>query len=176
MSKSTSAGPAPAGGEWRIAETSKRCDGCGAPFLPEQSFFSYLAVDSSPELPTLVRKDYCVACWETRARSLDAPIFWKARRQGSAEDANVVDLNSLNQLFLQLLEDERPEVETLRYVVGLMLLRKKVLKVVRNAGGARGDLVFKDPRNPEQRMRMATPDLSEESLELLKEQLGTILG
>ena len=47
---------------------------------------------------------------------------------------------------------------------------------MRTAGTARGDLVVKDPRDLEKRLRLPSPDLSEESLENLKEQLGNILG
>ena len=164
------------GGEWRIAETSKSCERCGARFLPEQDFFSRLELARAEGMTALARTDYCAACWAKLASQLEAPIFWKTRRRGVDDAKNLVDLASLHGLFLNLVEDSRPEVEALRYVVALLLLRKKLLKVVRGAGGARGDLVFKDPRDPEKRMRLPSPDLSEESLQNLKDQLGEILG
>ncbi|MAE77613.1 MAG: hypothetical protein CMJ85_12180 [Planctomycetes bacterium] len=161
------------GGEWRIAETGKRCVGCRVPFAFEQSFFSQLEVDSTDDVITLNRKDWCESCWtESEAPS----IFWKTRRPAADGSESHVDLAALNQLFLGLIEDTRPEIETLRYVVALILQRKRLLKAVRTAGTARGDLVVKDPRDLEKRLRLPSPDLSEESLENLKEQLGNILG
>jgi hypothetical protein len=149
------------GGEWRIAETAKRCQGCQTPFLPGTDFFSELVIERADEVTAYTRHDWCQPCWTRRAKSTGEPIYWKARRRDGQDVENVVDVGSLHTLFLGLLEDERPEIEALRYVVGLLLLRKKVLKVVRGTHGARGDLVFKDPRDPATTMRLSTPDLSE---------------
>lgn len=160
------------GGEWRIAETATRCASCRMPFVEEQEFFSRLEIGDA----TLTRVDCCATCWQAQVVELQDPVYWKTRRRGGPNPRNVVDLNSLHGLLMNLLEDKRPEVEALRYVVALMLLRKKLLKAVRGAGGARGDLVFKDPRDLEQRIRLPAPDLSAESLENLKEQLGRILS
>ncbi len=76
-----------------------------------------------------------------------------------------------------LVDDTRAEVEGLRYVVALLLLRKKRLKVVRRAGLARGDLLFRDPRDEagEKTLYLETPDFSPEALDRLKDQLGEIL-
>lgn len=160
-----------AGGEWQIAQTSKQCMHCGTRFLPGQDYWSTLHVEPGGELPILVRQDACDECWQPQ----DDRIYWKTRRAVDKGDRNVVDIQAMHQLFLQLLEDERDEIEALRYVVGLMLVRKKVLKIVRNVGGARGDLVFRDPRDAEKRLRLPTPELSDGKLELLKSQLGDIL-
>lgn len=159
-------------GEWHVAQTSKQCLECKAPFLADQDYWSTLHVETGGEFPVLVRHDYCTSCWpKTEDR-----IYWKTRRKANRDDHNVVDIQAMHQLFLQLVDDDREDVEALRYVVALMLVRKKILKVIRNARGARGDLVFKDPRDDKKRMRLPTPELSEERLERLKEQLGEILG
>lgn len=184
-------------GDWQIAQTSKQCVRCSAPFLPEQEYWSTLHVEmqaaeaaagdaaagnaaagnaaggdaARPGLPVLVRHDHCATCWTQD----NERIFWKTRRQSSKSDRNVVDIQAMHQLFLQLVDDEREEIEALRYVVALMLARKKILKPIRAGGGARGDLVFKDPRDADKRLRLPSPDLSEDKLELLKAQLGEIL-
>lgn len=170
--RAAGADAAAAGGEWHIAQSAKRCSGCQAPFLPEHDYWSTIHVDTDGEHPSLARDDFCAACWKPS----DERIYWKTRRRESEDDHNVVDIQAMHQLFLQLLEDEREEVEALRYVVGLMLVRKKVLKIIRNVPGARGDLVFKDPRDDKKRVRLPSPELSEETLERLKLQLGDILG
>lgn len=144
--------------------------------MPHEDFFSRLAVRTNGDAVALERSDYCPSCWAQAASKIDNPIFWKTRRKDADETRNLVDINTLNALFLNLIEDSRPEIEGLRYVVALLLIRKKLLKVVRGAKVPRGDLVFRDPRDTEKRMHIPTPDLSEDSLELLKEQLGQILG
>ena len=165
--------------EWRIAAQARRCSHCSQPFLAGQSFYSVLNINQDSDWG-FVRADACANCWPGLAPKKDASaplIYWKTRRQEGDDDRNVVDLASMHTLFLTLIEDDRVEIEALRYVVGLMLARKKMIKVIRASGGARGDLKFKDPREgrEEERLRLPIPELSEESLERLKEQLGSIL-
>ena len=173
-------------GEWRIAENRNRCSGCENPFAVGDVFYSEIRW-IAPETPGgaeplplgIHRIDFCDACWPAQIQGReDVPIFWRTSRKSSKKDDHVVDLGSLQSLFTGLLEDRRAEVEALRYVVGLMLMRKKILKQVRVGGMARGDLVFRDPRDEsgQKTLRIPTPDLTEERLEQLKEQLGQILS
>ncbi|MFQ5503732.1 MAG: hypothetical protein ACE5F1_02920 [Planctomycetota bacterium] len=160
-------------GEWRIADRSRNCEGCGSPFLPGQEFFSML--QWSGDL-ALLRRDHCPACWGSVQKHLArGSIFWKTRRAAGAKEQTVVDLASLHGLFLGLLEDPRPEIETLRYIVALLLLRKRILKGVRRADVPRGDLVFHHPGQTGKLVTLGTPELSPESLERLKQQLAGIL-
>ncbi|PIE24467.1 MAG: hypothetical protein CSA62_04095 [Planctomycetota bacterium] len=168
--------------EWRIAGFSRGCTCCQAPFLAGQVFFSYLRIDAGEKLG-FERLDVCTGCWPARALELRqeteaGPIFWRTRRPRDKGASSVVDLVAMRQLFEQLLEDEREEIEALRYVIGLMLARKKAIRVIRAGAGARGDLYFKDPREgrDEQRVRLPVPRLDEETIEALKSQLGEILG
>ncbi len=129
-------------------------------------------------VPRLLREDRCRTCWEARPRAQGPEIFWWTKRRPDGRRGPVVDLEALAKLFGELLEDPRPEVEALRYVVALMLLRKRRLKRARTAQAARGDLVFRDPRDPEggRILRLAAPDFDEATLSGLKEQLAAVLG
>lgn len=174
------------GGDWRIAENLNRCSSCENPFAIGDAFFSeirWVAPESpggAEPLPLGIhRVDFCEGCWPANLKAQEQkPIFWRTHRRSSKKDDHVVDLGSLQTLFVGLLEDTRSEVEALRYVVGLMLMRKKILKQVRLGGMSRGDLVFRDPRdeNGQKTLRIPTPDLTEERLTQLKDQLGQILS
>jgi len=168
--------------DWRIAAGQRGCVRCHAPFLEGKEYYSLLRLDRESSWG-FVREDLCGACWKREKATLDADgearlIFWKTRRKSSKEDRHHVDLASLRQLFIGLLEDPRPEIEALRYVVGLMLSRKKLIRVIRAHGGAKGDLVFRDPREGKEdaRVRLPIPELSEESLDALREQLSDIVA
>ncbi len=172
----------PPAGEWRIAETNRRCARCSRPFLAEDRFVSLLLFEGGEALPRLIRVDHCLSCWENRREELredgPGPIYWVTRRRPGAREEHLVDLGSLERLFLDLLERKEEEYAALCYVVGLLLFRKKILKRVRGAQGARGDLIFKDPRDEEGKriLRIPAPDFTPEVLEDLKERLGDILG
>ncbi|MEZ5988082.1 MAG: hypothetical protein R3F30_02950 [Planctomycetota bacterium] len=175
--------------DWRIADKGLCCARCGQGFTIGEELYSVLELrpaaeaDDGPRLPLLVRRDHCQACFKAARGELERqhggtpPIFWRTRRREPDRREPRIDLDGLAGLFTSLLEQDRPEVEALRYVVGLMLVRKKRLRQVRVAG-ARGDLVFRDPRDPEgQRIvRLPAPELDEATVETLKEELGRLLG
>jgi hypothetical protein len=165
---------------WKIASTEGRCRRCKTGFPHGATFYSYLDWEKGTEVPVFLRHDICSDCWPLTLRELPKtppPIYWHAHRKKGDKNKQVVDLQAMQGLFFRLLEDERPDIAGLRYVIALMLQRKKILKPVRRFDGARGDLFFRDPRDQEgkQVLRLPVPDLDEAALERLREQLGEIL-
>lgn len=166
---------------WKIAGMDGRCQRCKTGFPHGGTFFSYLDWEMGGEVPVFLRHDICADCWPLTLRELPdfpPPIYWHAHRKKGDKNKQLVDLEAMKGLFFRLLEDDREEIAGLRYVIALMLQRKKLLKPVRRFDGARGDLCFKDPRDEEGKkiLRLAVPDLDEKALELLRDQLGEILG
>lgn len=166
---------------WKISRTEGRCRRCKTGLPPGATFYSYLDWEAGGEVPVFVRHDICAECWPLTLRELPPsppPIYWHAHRKKGDKNKQIVDLQAMQALFYRLLEDERPDIAGLRYVIALMLQRKKLLKPVRRFDGARGDLFFRDPRDPEAKkvLRLPVPDLDEEALSRLRDQLGDILG
>jgi hypothetical protein len=81
---------------------------------------------------TLERKDYSLAAWQDGARPIPiSRLFgsWKAVMQAPSERRKAfVDDESLLDLFEQLQEAAEPARISFRYILALLLIRKKLLK------------------------------------------------
>jgi len=167
--------------QWRIHKDRARCEKSDCPLARRADYYVVL------ELPDCVRHELCEPCF-TEQRGAN-PIYWKARREVGPHRP-VLDLTSLRQLFDRLGEtpapdaggaddpdetaDARHAVEDLRYLVALLLLRKRVLRMVDATTPEQeaADLVVADPKIPEMEpVCLRAPDLSSERLGSLKEEL-----
>jgi hypothetical protein len=131
------------------------------------------------------RRDLCASCFGAEERTLaEGHVHWKTRRPIPSRGEATVDLESVTELFHRLLGDPRPEVEGLRYVVALLLVRKRRVKLsvapVAPAGAAgtageddgAGALLVVDPRDGSGGavIELAAPELSPDALERLKKE------
>lgn len=139
--------------DWRIHRREDRCSRCERPFQEGEVFFSLLFVESD----RLRREDACSTCFGA-AKALSNSeagagdlLFWRARHTPDRRKRFAVDFEAIEELFLALegrREGRQPE---LRYLLSLLLLRKKRLKLVgvrRNASGE--TLCLRRPRRQEE--------------------------
>src|SRR5687767_7929919 len=111
--------------EWRIQRRTGACHRCGRSFEEGARHASLLAIVGEE----LSREDLCEPCWDARAPGADGELFWWFPRHAVERRRTVrLDLEMLERLFLSL--EGRPEraVRELRYLICLLLLRKKRLK------------------------------------------------
>jgi len=161
--------------DWNIAKSERRCTCCNKEFAEEEPYYSAL-FDTGPAFE---RRDYCPGCWEAEdnADPAQAFSFWKTEvpkddqpRKLFVDDAVIFDF------FKRLAAEEgQPAKCNFRYILGLMLMRKKKLKfkdVVRQNG--KEYLVLRRSRTKEEH-RVLNPELSEEEMLQVKNELTQIL-
>jgi hypothetical protein len=133
--------------DWKIQRRTSACRRCERPFEEGARHASVLAVVGEE----LVREDICEACWNAREPAGGGELFWWFPRHAAERKKTVsLDLEMLERLFLAL--ESRPEfaVRELRYLICLLLLRKRRLKVERIERGGEGEsFVVKRPRREE---------------------------
>lgn len=118
--------------DWKIHREKARCEKPGCPLAGRREFFAVL------ELPSCVRRDLCQECFSDLERTAErSPIFWRGHRNDDGKKQIVLDLVTLRLMFDRLAEEDSDQARSLRYLVALLLLRKRVLKMV-------------DPKTPEQ--------------------------
>jgi hypothetical protein len=115
---------------WKIGRRAPGCSACGSPFEDGAAVFSALVLE-----PAIARVDRCGGCHRGRERS-DAEILWRTRHRASPRRARV-DLAALVEIFRGLLGREDEKAGDLRYLVALLLLRHRKLRLVatRSRGG-----------------------------------------
>lgn len=119
--------------DWKIERRHATCVGCERAFDEGERHFSALAVRGD----ALVREDRCVGCWKSNSAS-DCLFWWRTRHFAEKRRGVQLNLEALEQLFLHLEGKAEQKLRELRYVLCLILLRKRRLKVrqiVRDAEG-----------------------------------------
>jgi hypothetical protein len=130
--------------EWKFQARQAACSRCEQAYAEGQRHVSVLSIAGQD----LVREDVCLGCWEQRRPVLDL-FFWFTRHHPGRRRPQM-DLATLEQLFLQLEGRTQQTVRELRYVLCLLLMRKRRLKLVRVARGPAGEsLVVRRPRRTE---------------------------
>ncbi len=157
--------------EWKIQRGEKKCGACGKAFTELEDYFSAL-YDRGSEF---VRGDFCAACWKGETPEMFS--FWQTRVPPKEERRKLlVDDGVLVDFFLKL-EGATDELKVnFRYILALVLMRKKILKFVdvkRDEAGER--LVMEMPKE-KSRFEILNPQLSEEKIALLTDEVGKILN
>lgn len=153
------------------------CAATGQPLAPGTPCVAALC--EQPEGDGLVRFDYSVDAWEEGHRPERLFSCWRTvAPEPDAPRRMLVDDQTLQEIFTRLEGDDRPQRLAFRFVLGLILLRKRLL---RQAGRERrGDrevwLVL--PRGAvegERPIELIDPRLSEEDVRQISEQFSEIL-
>jgi hypothetical protein len=154
--------------DYEIAPCTRRCAVSGRALTPSESYYSALFMDGG----TTVRRDYAAEAWPTSPP--EAVAWWQTRATCAAgSQGRLAPNDALLDLFTAL-ADEPAEAE-FRYVLGLLLLRRRLLKLERTTQDVRGDvLVLECPQRQEQFELVAAAPSTERVTEL-ERRLGELL-
>tara|TARA_B100001121_G_scaffold305296_1_gene322326 strand:- start:1954 stop:2388 length:435 start_codon:yes stop_codon:yes gene_type:complete len=129
----------------------------------------------------LSRVDYSIEAWESNPRPEGIFSFWKTRMPEKGEKQKVfVDDQVLLDIFERLGEDEREDRLAFRFVLGLILLRKRLFRHESQRCEEGGDRVVwllkpkgSAPDSP--LVELLNPGIGDEDILSLSEQLGDVL-
>jgi hypothetical protein len=113
--------------EFEIQASTRQCAISGKELKPGDWVWSVL----TDEEGRMVRKDYSVDTWQ--GPPAGAFSFWKfqIREKASTKETQKLDEIQLQDWFERLEGQEEAKQQNIRYLLGLMLLRKKKLKLLR---------------------------------------------
>lgn len=159
------------------AKSTGRCAATGAAFAPGQVHVATLV--ERPGEATLDRLDFSVEAWAAGARP-QPPLklfgFWKAHFSSDApKGPALLSDPELLELFEELADTTEPKRQAFRYLLALLLVRRRVLRLLSTRGreihvlpkGA--DLATTPP------IVVAEPNLDETLLSEAVEQLNQIV-
>jgi hypothetical protein len=163
--------------DYKIDVAAHRCHKCEHVFTVGEEYFS--AVTETQEENRLERHNFCLTCW-----SPDTPAyfsFWKTRVPEPDAQAHrgprLVDMGRLMQLFEHLAG--APDVEALRfrYVLALVLMRKRRLKIVesKRLGGGRGEELTLRETGTQRQHIVLCPMVTEDEIRSVAGRLREIL-
>lgn len=165
------------GTQYQVSRATGKCAHSGEELTAGTPYIAALC--DKPDDEGFERLDFSISAWESGIRPAGLFSFWKSTVADSQAKTNLlVDDTVLIELFERLADDERPQRIAFRFVLGLILIRKKQLKLI---GRVQADSETSDRWQVQQRgsdappMEMVDPKLSDDDVRELTDQLSEIL-
>jgi hypothetical protein len=174
--------------DYQIQTNTRRCALSGRTLEPGDRFFSVL-LDTGGNLE---RRDYCADVWS--GPPAEAFSFWSGRIAApEAKRLPPIDTELLLDCFLRLAGQDDPERIRFRYIVALLLIRRRKLRLMDSEAShglgvkGQGQGVSNEPsdgqsmitvRNPEggEIYKVIDPKLSAEEMTAVQDEVYRLLG
>ncbi|MAY74931.1 MAG: hypothetical protein CMJ31_09515 [Phycisphaerae bacterium] len=163
---------------FKMTRVSDVCAATDRPFEPGDPQVTALFDD--PDAPeTLIRRDYHAAAWDGFEK-LPAGVvaYWRHPARAAADSGNAINPGDVMEVFeqIEINDDEpNPQAVALRYVLALMLVRKRLLVPAANVETTAGVLRLVRKDSPDDVLDIAEPSLSADEVEALGRQLVEVL-
>lgn len=155
--------------DWKITKRQPACRACGREFDEAEQHFSALVFEGE----LLSREDACAVCWRAR-RAREELFWWRTRARLDRQRGVALNLEALETLFIQLEGRVETSLRELRYVLCLILMRKRRLKIERIYRDEHGEgMLVRRPRRDES-LAVAVFDFAPERIEELSTRLREI--
>ena len=159
--------------EWEIDKPLGQCWGTGRKIEPGEEYYGAL-VESDEGLQ---RRDFCADYWQEQKP--DVFCYWRTKLpQPGRKKQMFVDDEMLMAFFERLVGETDQEKINFRFVLALVLMRKRRLKYdsSRTEGGKEiWRLRIVGEKSAEGRIEVINPQLDEDQIEKLSSQIGEIL-
>jgi hypothetical protein len=110
--------------DWKIERIRDRCSACSKPFAHDQRVTSLVELDASERV---VRRDVCASCRPAGDASV---VWWETRFEVETSSRRKVDFDRLLRIFEAWHAAPPAGLEALLYLVSLLLVRKRFLRIV----------------------------------------------
>jgi hypothetical protein len=157
---------------YEVARPHGRCSGCEGVIEPKAKFFA--ALRETPE--GFDRLDLCPGCWAGFDQA-SALAFWQAVMPEPQQKKRLfVDDEVLCGLFERLAETTEPNKLNFRFVLGLILMRKRLLVYEQSRVEEDREIWSVRFRGRDDRLDLLNPKLDEQQVAEVSQQLGEILN
>lgn len=156
--------------EWTISKSVGKCFGTGKTIEPGEEYFAALVETEQG----LARQDFCSEYWNEKKP--DVYCFWKTKMPQPDQKKKIfVDDNMLFSFFDRLSSETDNERLSFRFVLTLILMRKRKLKYdsTRNENGR--EIWHLRITGSDQYVDVVNPNLDQTRIEQLSGQLSQIL-
>lgn len=156
--------------EWTIDRSQGKCFGTDREFEPGEEYFAALVETSEG----LERRDFCSDYWEELKP--EVYCYWKTRMPTPDKKKQIfVDDEMLMAFFERLEKESEEEKINFRFVLTLILMRKRRLKYDSSRDDNGKEIWRLKVVGDKEFVEVTNPHLNEEQIEQLTSQLGQIL-
>jgi len=157
-------------GEWEINKPLGQCHGTERKIEYSEEYFAALVETEEG----LQRRDFCADYWESQKP--DVFCYWKTRMPEPGQKKQLfVDDQMLMAFFERLEKETEPEKVNFRFVLALILMRKRILKYEETINKDDKEIWCLRIVGEKHAAEVVNPHLDEEQVEQLSSQIGEIL-
>ena len=157
-------------GEWEINKTQGRCYATNKEFEYDEEYFAALVETDDG----LQRRDFCTGYWENEKPEVFC--YWKSRLPSPDQKKQIfVDDEMLMVFFERLAQETDEEKINFRFVLMLVLMRKRRLKYESSKIQDDKEIWCLRIAGTKDVVEVVNPHLDEEQMEQLSSQIGQIL-
>jgi hypothetical protein len=160
---------------WSIKSRAHICAVTEKHFTDGESFYTALFPD--PESSDYLRKDFSAEVWENRSEEDETPFsFWSSIYHAPVKDEKVeVTDESPEDLLRRLIEEDLEHTENARYILAIMLERKKLLVEADTQPIATGIIRIYEHRKTGDVFIVKDPNIPLSEVESVQDQVSTLL-
>lgn len=122
--------------EWTIQHRAERCAVSGEPFKDGDYFYTLL-YDERGEFR---REDLSEAAFKARNENIQPYSFWRSKFERPAAAPETLGRQTAEDLLRRYMAESSPELSNARYILAVMLERKKLLREMEVKRGGDGSL------------------------------------
>ncbi len=157
--------------DYGFRDVGETCGVCRKTFGKEEDLFSGL----SRQQEKFERLDFCDSCWQAVDKGT-LFCFWK-RKPRIKETQPTVDGNVVFDIFQRLESSDERHDRNFRYILALLLMRRKRLKFLDVERAEHGEfLVLEDRQLDGVKYRLLDPGMSEEEMQKAKDEVDKLFS
>jgi len=161
--------------DYNITRSAGTCLACGRDFQPGDEFVATVREGEEE----LLREDFCPPCWDGRGDDKTGELLghWRAAVPKPEEKKRrFVDDELIIGFFERLEGADEPAKVNFRFVLALVLMRKKLLIYERSAANADGlDVWTMRFKGGSETSEVVDPKMDEQKIAEISGQLGQVL-
>lgn len=161
---------------WSIRSRSHQCALSGRPFEEGETFHTAIYFD--PETGGYLRRDVGLDAWEQELSERQPIAYWKTAYtpQVTEERPEVTSKESAMALLQRFIEEDEAHTENARYILALMLERKRILTPTAAKETEEGRMLFYENKKTGEVFVLRDPELRLDELVQVQEEVATLLG
>ncbi|MFA7343690.1 MAG: hypothetical protein WC003_05240 [Terrimicrobiaceae bacterium] len=156
--------------DWEIKSRAHVCARTGVAFQPGETFFTLLIREGDG----FRREDLSEAAWESRNDNIQPFSFWRSKYEPPAPPPpNPLPRDDAESLLRRLVAENDPVHANVRFILALMLERKRILRPVESADG---DMLVYEHATTGEIMVLANPRLSFDQIPAVQREVTALLS
>ncbi len=161
---------------WSIRSRAPQCALSERPFAEGEVFHTAIYFD--PETSGYLRRDVAIDVWPQEIAERKPIAYWRATYSPTIVEAKpeVASKEGAMALLQRFIEEDEPATENARYILALMLERKRILSPTATKEVDGNKMLFYENKKTGEVFIVRDPDLRLDELAQLQDEVAMLLG